>query len=270
MYQVTELSGSLGRIKGMYNQFTLSEQQVADYIVSNLRDFHRLTISEVAEKCSVSVATLTRFAKTCGYSGFPELRTSLIPDILDWQKTRYHQSALEKLQPTDPAIDVIRKFDKNIKEASSLALATIDPMALEEAVQALLVARRIVLIGNGGSVYLAASTALKFLKLGLTAICYLDYNGIQSAALMLQDGDVALAVSHSGTTRETLDSLSLAVGTGCTTIVCTSSSKAPMARISDIQLVYGVVQQESEIGLARVIQALVLDLLATMVALRMA
>jgi hypothetical protein len=42
-----------------------------------------------------------------------------------------------------------------------------------------------------------------------------------------------------------------------------------MAKISDIQLVYGLVQQESEIGLARVIQALILDLVATMVALRM-
>ena len=86
---------------------------------------------------------------------------------------------------------------------------------------------------------------------------------------MLQEGDVAIAVSHSGTTRETLDSLSLAVGTGCTTIVCTGWGKSPMAKISDIQLVYGLVQQESEIGLARVIQALILDLVATMVALRM-
>jgi hypothetical protein len=41
-----------------------------------------------------------------------------------------------------------------------------------------------------------------------------------------------------------------------------------MAKISDIQLVHGVVQQESEIGLARVMQGLVLDLLATTVALR--
>ncbi|HKM43503.1 MAG TPA: MurR/RpiR family transcriptional regulator [Limnochordia bacterium] len=268
MNEKMELSGAFVRIKGLYNRFTPSEQEVADYIFTNLRDFHRLTISEVAEKCGVSVATLTRFAKTCGYSGFPALRTSLIPDILDWQKNRYHNVALEKLHPTDPAAEVIQKFDARIKEASSLALSTIDPVQLEKAVHVLLNARRIVLIGNGGSLYLAASTALKFLKLGLTAIAYLDYNGMQSSALILQEGDVALAVSYSGTTRETLDSLSLAVGTGCTTIVCTSWNKSPMAKISDIQLVHGVVQQESEIGLARVIQGLVLDLLATTVALR--
>lgn len=268
MNEKAELSGSLKRIKSLYNQLTPSEQQVADYIFTNLRDFHRLTISEVAEKCQVSVATLTRFAKSCGYSGFPELRTSLIPDILDWQKHRYHSVALEEVTPTDPISTVIRKFDIRIKEACSLALSTIDPEQLEQAVHAILKAKRIVLIGNGGSVYLAASTALKFLKLGLTAISYLDYNGIQAAALMLQEGDVALAVSHRGTTRETLDSLSLAVGTGCTTIVCTGWGKSPMAKISDIQLVYGVVQEESEIGLARVVQALILDLLATTVALK--
>ena len=263
-----ELSGAFVRIKGLYSGFTPSEQEVADYIFSNLRDFHRLTISEVAEKCGVSVATLTRFAKTCGYSGFPALRTALIPDILAWQKNRYHNVALERLHPTDPATEVIQKFDARIREASSLALSTIDPDQLEKAVDVLLNARRIVLMGNGGSLYLAASTALKFLKLGLTALSYLDYNGMQSSALILQEGDVALAVSYSGTTRETLDSLRLAVGTGCTTIACTSGKKSPMAKISDIKLVHGVVQQESEIGLARVIQGLVLDLLATTVALR--
>lgn len=268
MYKEGELAGSLRRIKGLYNQFTPTEQQVADYIFANLRDFHRLTISEVAEKCNVSVATLTRFAQNCGYSGFPELRTSLIPDILDWQKNRYHKVALEKLAATDQASEIIRKFELNVKEASSQALSTIDPGQLEHAVQAILEARKIVMIGNGGSVYLAASTALKFLKLGLSAISYLDVNGIQASALTLGERDVALAVSHSGTTRETLDSLSLAVGTGCTTIACTGWGKSLLARMSDIQLVYGVIQQESEIGLARVIQGLVLDLLATTVALR--
>ena len=154
-------------------------------------------------------------------------------------------------------------------EASNQALTTIDPKELERAVDAILAADRIVLLGNGGSLYLAASTGLKFMKLGLTAISYLDYNGIQASALLLKEGDVALAVSHSGTTRETLESLALAAGTGCTTIACTSRAKSPLAKISDIQLVYGPVQQESEIGLARVIQALTLDLLATLVALRL-
>lgn len=264
-----ELVGSLSVIKGLYSQFTPTEQQVADYIFRNLRDFHRLSISEVAEQCGVSVATLTRFARSCGYSGFPELRTSLIPDILDWQKNRYHQVALQELCPEDPATDVIKKFEMRMQEASSQALSTVEPEQLELAVQAILKANRIILIGNGGSVYLAASTALKFLKLGLTAISYLDFNGIQASTLILQEGDVAIAVSHSGTTRETLESLALAVGTGCTTIACTGWGKSPLAKISDIQLVYGLVQQESEIGLARVIQALMLDLLATMVALRL-
>lgn len=268
MHGAIEISGSLRRIKGLYNQFTPAEQQVADYIFANLRDFHRLSISEVAENCSVSVATLTRFARTCGYSGFPELRTSLIPDILQWQQERYHNVALEKLDTADQASEIVRKFDSIIKEASSQALSTIDPGQLEAAVQAILNAGKIVLIGNGGSVYLAASTALKFLKLGLTAMSYLDHNGIQASALMLQEGDVAIAVSHSGTTRETLDSMSLAVGTGCTTIACTGWAKSPLAKMSDIHLVYGRIQQESEIGVARVIQALILDLLATTVALR--
>lgn len=263
-----ELAGSLNRIKLLYPDLTPAEKNVADYIINNLRDFHRLTISEVAQKCKVSEATLTRFAKTCGFTGFPELRTSLIPDILGWQKMRYHRVALQEMSASDSTAEIMEKFLGRTMEASTQALTSIASDHLEEAIEVILEAGKIVLIGNGGSMYLAASTALKFMKLGLNAICYLDYNGMQTSALLLKEGDVALAVSHSGTTRETWESLALAAGTGCTTIACTSRVKSPLAKISDIKLIYGPVQQESEIGLARVIQALTLDLLATMVALR--
>lgn len=263
-----QLTGSLTKIKVIYRELTPAEKSVADFIIHNLRDFHRLTISEVAERCGVSEATITRFARRCGFSGFPELRTSLVPDVLDWQRKRYQRAARQEITPSDSIPEVMEKFLGRINQASTQALTTIDPLQLEAAVEALLAAQKIVLFGNGGSAYLAASTSLKLLKLGLNAISYLDLNGIQAAALSLKEGDAALAISHTGTTSETLESLALAAGTGCTTIACTSSARSPLAKLSQIPLVYGPVQQESEIGLARVIQALTLDLLATAVALR--
>ena len=96
--------------------------------------------------------------------------------------------ALQELCPTDSTSEVMDKFLGRVLEASNQALTTIDPKELERAVDAILAADRIVLLGNGGSLYLAASTGLKLMKLGLTAISYLDYNGIQASALLLRKG----------------------------------------------------------------------------------
>jgi DNA-binding MurR/RpiR family transcriptional regulator len=268
-----QLSGSLERIYAMYEDFTPSEKRVFDYIKKNLKEVHKLTISELAWRSNVSEATLTRFAQRCGFSGFAELRTAFIPDVLNWQRQRYQRVAIEELSPDDPTEEVVAKFEQRMNEALHHALITIDKDELDSVVDTVIKAKKIVLLGNGGSVYLAAGTALKLMKLGIGAISYLDYNGIQSSVLLLDKDDAVLAISHSGTTRETIDCLTLALGRGCTTIALTSRLRSPLAKMCDLKLIYGSIDfplgQEAELGVSRIVQSGLLNLLVTLVAFRM-
>lgn len=272
MQHKQEISGSLTTIKSIYNDLTPAEIKVADYIINNLKDVHRLSISQLATKCKVSEATLTRFSKSCGFSGFAEFRTSLIPDILQWQQQRYQRSALEELSISDSTQDVVHKFGNKIIEGCEHAFSSLDKTQLDLAVNSIIGAHKTILMGNGGSVYLAGSTALKLMKLGLNTISYLDFNGMLASTILLNENDVALAISHSGETRETLESMALAKGSGCTTIVVTGRPRSTLAKMGDINLFYGSVAlplgRESEIGISRGIQAIVMDLLATLISLR--
>ena len=59
------------------------------------------------------------------------------------------------------------------------------------------------------------------------------------AARLLTDGDVCVAISHTGATRETVATVRAARDAGATTIAVTSFSRSPISRLADVVLVAG-------------------------------
>ena len=80
-------------IESNYDNFTTVEKNIADFFIQNRKkvDF---SAKAVAENLFVSEASLSRFAKKCGYRGYRELctsmrkplwkRKSLLPGIRGW------------------------------------------------------------------------------------------------------------------------------------------------------------------------------------------
>ena len=65
------------KIRLMYSEMSKSEKQIADWISENPGQIISLSIVELAEKCKCSEATIVRFAKRLGLSGYQELKISL-------------------------------------------------------------------------------------------------------------------------------------------------------------------------------------------------
>src|SRR5262245_15496894 len=73
-------------------------------------------------------------------------------------------------------------------------------------------------------------------RIGVAAWAWTDvHNGLAAAAL-LKAGDVALGVSHSGQTRETIELVAEAGSHGATTVALTSFPRSPLAEVADIVL----------------------------------
>ena len=58
-------------IKSNYNKFTTVEKNIADYFIQN-QEKADFSAKAVAERLFVSEASLSRFAKKCGYRGYRE------------------------------------------------------------------------------------------------------------------------------------------------------------------------------------------------------
>jgi DNA-binding MurR/RpiR family transcriptional regulator len=107
-------------------------------------------------------------------------------------------------------------------------------------------------------------------RIGVPVWAWTDvHNGLASAALS-RPGDVALGISHSGETGETIELLAEASSRGATTIALTSFPKSPLAELADIVLLTATQATtfRPDALSARHPQLVVLDLLYVAVAQR--
>ena len=118
--------------------------------------------------------------------------------------------------------------------------ALLDLREVEKAADAIAGASRVDIYGASGSALVGAEMQFCLHRIGVAAWAWTDvHNGLASAAL-LHPGDVALAVSHTGQTRETIEMLAEAGSSGATTIALTSFPRSPLAEVADIVLLHAM------------------------------
>src|SRR5919197_416984 len=117
---------------------------------------------------------------------------------------------------------------------------TIDRIALdavERAAQALAKARRIDVYGVGGSGTVAQETETRLFRIGCSVRGWTEVHAAATSAALLTPADVAIGISHSGATRETLEPFEMAKERGATTVALTTAPRSPLARTADIRLI---------------------------------
>jgi RpiR family transcriptional regulator, carbohydrate utilization regulator len=97
----------------------------------------------------------------------------------------------------------------------------------------------VLMVAVGTSAPLAQDAAYRFLTLGVSASAPLDVHTQHVAAGLLGKEDVCLAVSHSGATVETVNTVEAARDAGATTIAITSYAQSPLTQLVDMLLVAG-------------------------------
>ncbi len=84
---------------------TKSHQVVAGYVLDHIDDVAFLSITELAERIGVSEATLVRFAKELGFSGYPDLKDNLQERLKDEvASSRKIESIMSELQETESTV----------------------------------------------------------------------------------------------------------------------------------------------------------------------
>ncbi|MGX1932690.1 MurR/RpiR family transcriptional regulator [Microbacterium resistens] len=193
-----------------------------------------LTISELATACGTSVASIVRFCRSLGLSGYAELRRALAAE-LGRESARVDSDAGfgSDILPSDSLRDAVVKLAILERLAIEETIERLDDDALARVIDALDAAERILLYGIGASWYVAADLGHKLLRIGRTAIVLSDPHEALSAAAVPAPNTVAVAFSNSGSTGETLRFVQAAARAGATTIGVTSSATARLAAETD-------------------------------------
>lgn len=215
-----------------------AEQRVAQAVLEDPAGISESSITSVAKLCDTSETTVLRFCRAIGLAGYPELRIALAR-AAQWEENDQSNGTplTGPISATDSLSDVVSKIAYADARAISDTARALDLSVLEKIVDAIAGARRLDLYGVGASGLVAEDLQQKLHRIGLICHSWSDVHlGLTSAAV-LGPGDVALGISHSGNTVDTVDVLRTAKKRGATTIGLTNYDKSPIAEVADLLLV---------------------------------
>jgi DNA-binding MurR/RpiR family transcriptional regulator len=230
----------------------------------------RATIVELGERSGTSPATVTRFCRSLGLGGYTELRVGIATDIGRADQAGWELGIGADVLPTDPLDRVLRTLLAVDLQGMHETAAGIDLRVVGTVVDALVGARRVDLYGVGHSAAVLEDMQMRMHRIGIASWTWSDVHAGLMSAAQLDQQDVAIALSHSGRSTETVDMLEQARASGATTVAITNFSTSPIAEIAENLLCTSVRETSYRSGemSARHSQFLVLDLLYLAVAQR--
>jgi DNA-binding MurR/RpiR family transcriptional regulator len=227
----------LARVRAKLPEFTGALQRVAEHILSDPAAAARSTIVELAERSGTSPATITRFCRAMDFEGYADLRLGIAAETGRMARSAgWTVDIGREIQPTDPLSRVLGQIMAADTQAMHDTAALLDLAEVERAAASIAGASRVDIYGASGSALVGGEMQFSLHRIGVAAWAWTDiHNGLASAAL-LRTGDVALGISHSGQTRETIEMLAEAGSHGATTVALTSFPRSPLAEVADIVL----------------------------------
>ncbi len=217
------------QIKVHYNEMGRAEKKIADWILQNPGKLIPLSISELADNCKCSEATIVRFARRLGFDGYQALKISLA-------REENTSNISENINPSDSSFEIFEKVCNDIYCSLERTKKVLSEESVAKAAEKILSANRIITLGLGNSASVAVDMSHKFLRAGCDAVAYTDNHMQAIAASHLTEGDVAIGISHSGSSRDIVDALRIAKERGASTICLTNYGKSPIIKVSDIVL----------------------------------
>jgi DNA-binding MurR/RpiR family transcriptional regulator len=245
------------------------EQRVAHQVLADPFGTAMQAISELAASCDTSATTVIRFCRAIGLRGYPELRIALAAAAA--HADRAGATGVEPshdIVPGDGPATIAAKIAQADARAVTDTARHLDIEALVEVVEVLAGARRIDIYGVGASGYVALDLQQKLQRIGKPAFAWPDPHMAVTSAALLGPADVVVALSHTGTTADTIDALREAASHGARTVAITNFPRSPIAAAADFVLLTAARETAFRSGAmtSRIAQLTVVDCLFVVLA----
>lgn len=212
--------------------FSKGQRRIATYIMEHYEKAAYMTAAKLGETVNVSESTVVRFATELGFEGYPEFQRAMQGII------RNRLTAFQRIEVTNHLIgdgDVVDKILTADADKIRHTAEELDRDAFDRAVEALLGARQIYIMGVRSSSHLAG-----FLDSGLRRM-FDNVKVIQSTAgsevfeqmISIGKEDVLVAISFPRYSRRVVTAVEVAHNAGANVISLTDSQNSPIATHAD-------------------------------------
>ncbi|WP_323117917.1 MurR/RpiR family transcriptional regulator [Burkholderia alba] len=227
------------RIETAMPSLTPIHRRMGEYVLANPFRAATMHIDELANAVGASVATANRFARALGFDGYPALRAAL---VRGFEATLAPVERLRSAQEQDTALRGGELIDAAFGQAVANLEGTrarIDRANVEAAVDAILGARRIFILGTGASGFLAG-----LMEHGLS-VCH---DHVQSLALLggpthaarrlfnAGPGDLVIAIAFPRYVQDTIELARRAAERGAAVLALTDGPASPLVPVASLKL----------------------------------
>lgn len=259
---MTALFDIVYHMRASRDRLSATEQKVADAILEDIAFAAAASIDQLAVKAAVSIATISRFAKSIGCEDIRDLKLKLA------QANAVGTRFLAEV----PAVEESAFYTQICSDVESTLRANLARFVEEDfrSAASLLNSARLIYIGGmgGGSTMLADEVQFRIARLGMAVTAYHDPVLLRMLAATLTEQDVLVLLSVTGVTPELLEVADIAREYGARIIVLTASN-SPLANKANVVL--PVVTEETDFiykpSASRYGMLLAIDILATELAL---
>ena len=261
----------LSTVRQSLPRLSSSEARVAEAIIADPTIVVDLTITDLAQRCGTSLSTVARFCQTLGYTGYREFRME-VASALSREAAERDRFGLADadISPDDSVADVVAKIAFHEVLAIEQTAQGLDVEVFDRVVDAIAGAAHVDLYGFGASGLTAQDLQQKLARIGISAFCSVDVHLALVSAALRRPGDVAIGISHSGLTSETIHALGVAREAGATTVAITNSPESPITEVADAVLTTQARESLYRMGAmsSRIAQLALVDFLFVRVAQR--
>lgn len=211
-----------------------AEKVFAQALLENPEALKNMTLAEAARETASSDASIIRFCKRLGLHGYTDLKRE-VSSLSEKMDSRDDQ-LIGEVTSTDNIKDIMRKVFQSNMQTLQNTMVVANEADYNNAVEALVHAKSIHFFGVGDAFAACQFAFMKFARLGVSGSAESDVMMQFTRANNLGSGDVALAVSYEGRSRNIVQAMAIAKKRGATTICITKMSKSPLLKYIDIPL----------------------------------
>lgn len=212
--------------------FSKGQKRIANYILNHYDKAAYMTASKMGQLVGVSESTVVRFAIELGFDGYPDMQKSLQELI------RMKLTSVQRVEVTNSLIgegDVLEKILMSDAEKIRRTLEEVDRDAFEAAVDKIVAAEKIYIIGVRSSSSLAGFLNFNFRMIFDNVKFVQTTSGSEMFEQIMSIGpnDVMIAISFPRYSKRIVNAVEYAHNAGADVISLTDSHQSPIAGVAD-------------------------------------
>lgn len=222
----------LKKIELGYDNFSKGQKAIADYVTKHYDKVAYMTAAKLGEIANVSESTVVRFACELGFDGYPEFRRNLRKLV------RTSLTSFQRIEVSDSVLgdkDILTQVILSDVENLRNTLDTIDRDAFEKAVDKIIGAKRIYILGVRASATLAGFLHYNLTMAfdNLTLVQTTSGNEMLEQIMRIDKDDVMIAISFPRYSKRIINAVEFAKDKGADIVALTDSMASPIAQNAD-------------------------------------